>query len=105
MVSISIARQFTTTPGARYRKDGEYSGEEFRERFLVPQFSTESKDKVEVDLDNVEGYSTAFLEEAFGGLARIFGAGVVLDRIVFVSREDPLLVEEITKYIQTANAK
>ena len=103
-MEISILKDFSRTPGFRYRSDGPYSGEEFRESILEPLFEDPSTDeKIEIDLDGVAGYATSFLEEAFGGLARKFGIGVVLGRIQFISTEEPLLIKEITLYIRQCN--
>lgn len=98
---IRIATDFTETPGARYRIEGDFSGEEFRESILEPKF-LEAKSKVEqltIDLDGGYGYPTSFLEEAFGGLARKYGSASVLATLNFVSRDEPSLIEEIQGYI------
>lgn len=101
MIKINIARDFTTTPGARYKKDGAFSGEEFREKFLEKYFiDSNNEEIIEVTLDGVQGYSTSFLEEAFGGLARNSGVQRCLNKFVFISNEDPLLIEEILGYIK-----
>jgi STAS-like domain of unknown function (DUF4325) len=68
MKMISIANDFTKYPGGRYRRHGKGSGEEFRENFLVPNI--ESHEPVTIVLDGTAGYSSSFLEEAFGGLVR-----------------------------------
>lgn len=70
MSVIKVAEQFTRTPGGRYRVDGPFSGEEFREQVLIPALSEGSG--VIVDFDGVLGLSASFLEEAFGGLIRKF---------------------------------
>jgi hypothetical protein len=69
--AIIIDRDFTHYPGGRHRKHGKFSGEEFRDDFLVPALHT--YERVIVDLDGVEGYASSFLEEAFGGLVREAG--------------------------------
>jgi hypothetical protein len=63
---------FTKFPGGRWKKDGSYSGEEFRERFLKPELlaARAAKDTVVVSLDGVAGYGSSFLEEVFGGIVR-----------------------------------
>jgi hypothetical protein len=99
---ISIARDYTTSPGARYKKDGPFSGEDFREKILEKYFRDGSSGKIIIDLDDVEGYSTAFLEEAFGGLVRLFGKDVVENRLEFISNDEPLLVNEIKNYLKNA---
>jgi hypothetical protein len=97
---IKIARDFSIYPGPRKRNDGPYSGEQFREIFLEPLFETNSLEIIIIDLDGVEGYSTTFLEEVFGGLARKFGKFIVLKRLEFISKDEPLLVQEIINYIE-----
>ena len=65
---IKVAEQFSRTPGGRYKIDGRFSGEEFREKLLEPAIATGQR--VTVDFDGVLGLSASFLEEAFGGLIR-----------------------------------
>lgn len=65
---ISIAQQFSETPAGRFRTDGPFSGERFRDELLYPALT--GPDKVLVDLDGTLGYGSSFLEEAFGGLVR-----------------------------------
>ncbi len=101
MQTISIATQFSETPGARYKKDGPFSGELFREEHLEPLFKDASDDsEIRIVLDGVAGYATSFLEEAFGGLARMFDPDRVLRRLQFVSEEDPVLIQEIKEYVE-----
>jgi len=69
---INIANDFTISPGGRYRKDGDHSGEEFCDDYLLPRVKeaiTEAA-AVTVDLDGTIGYGSSFLDEAFGGLQR-----------------------------------
>jgi hypothetical protein len=101
MVTINIAEQFSRTPGARYRKDGAFSGEEFREQLLAPAMA--GADRITVILDGTRGFATSFLEEAFGGIARQFGAQECRKRLELVSVEDDLLIEEILGYIDAAS--
>ncbi len=100
MFTINIAQDFTDSPGARYYEDGDFSGQEFREKILKPIF--EEHDKIKIILDGTEGYATSFLEESFGGLARIFEIKDVLEKLEFVSQEDESLIAEIIEYIEEA---
>ncbi|MGD1046399.1 MAG: STAS-like domain-containing protein [Bacteroidota bacterium] len=101
MLIINIAKDFSPTPGARFRTDGPYSGQEFRETFLEQLFSNPSKtEKIQIILDGSEGYATSFLEEAFGGLARKYGKDVCIKRFEFVSNEEAGLIDEIREYIE-----
>ncbi|WP_417327033.1 STAS-like domain-containing protein [Halarcobacter sp.] len=95
--TISIASDFTEIPGARYYSDGDFPGEEFRDKFLVPNF--DKFDKLIINLDGTEGIATSFSEEAFGGLARIYPENQVLEKLEFISDEEPDLIKEIKKYI------
>lgn len=101
MTTINIARDYTTTPGARYITDGPFSGEEFRKLHLE-KLMADPKAEVTILLDGTEGYATSFLEEAFGGLARMFGPDRCLRALKFVSEEEPLLIDEIQEYIREA---
>src|SRR5690242_10408236 len=65
---ISIARDFSPAPAGRYREDGPFPGEKFREELLIP--ALRESDEVVVDFDQTAGFGSSFLEEAFGGLVR-----------------------------------
>jgi hypothetical protein len=68
---INIAKEFSDTPAGRYRRDGPYSGERFRDEILYP--ALQEYDRVVVNLDGALGFGSSFLEEAFGGLIRVKG--------------------------------
>ena len=71
-IKLVIADQFSKVPGARLRRDGSYSAEEFRSDFLIPAFRSAINDNTELEvlLDGTAGYGSSFLEETFGGLVR-----------------------------------
>lgn len=98
MKTISLARDFTKFPAGRYKDDGPYSGELFREQYLIP--ALKSDETIAIDLDGARGYGSSFLEEAFGGLVRLgFPAERVLATISLVSK-DSSLIKEIQSYIK-----
>lgn len=103
-VELSIARDFTRTPGPRKRADGEYSGEAFLQEHLRNRFkeALDVDSMLRVNLDGVAGYPTSFLEESFGGLAREFGPDLVNGHLEFISEDEPYLEAEIRKYIREA---
>ena len=68
---INVARDFSKYPGGRYRKDGVNSAQRLREDFLVPALI--NNETATIDLGDILGFSSAFLEEAFGGLIRSHG--------------------------------
>jgi hypothetical protein len=105
MKAVTVA-DFSTLPGPRHTDEGPNSGEEFREKHLLPAFREADKagEKLLVYLDGVRfGYPTSFLEEAFGGLARIVGIEQALQGLEFHSTDEPLLIDEIKRYILNAN--
>lgn len=100
-IIINIAGEYTKTPGGRFKKEGKYSGEDFRVSILRPKFEMAEKsgDELIVNLDGGYGYATSFLEEAFGGLARETKNKDVL-KIKIISDEEPALIEKIKAYMQ-----
>ena len=103
MMIINIAEDYTKTPGGRYIKEGEFSGQAFRNDVLLPAFKKAKMDKesLQVNLDGGYGYGSSFLEEAFGGLARETKDRDVL-KIEIISEEEPRLVDDIRRYMEDA---
>lgn len=98
-MKINISSDFSPYPWFRYRKHGgKYSGEEFRDKFLIPALEKDSC--VTIELDGTEGYGSSFLEEAFGGAVRA-GHQLTPERLEFVST-DASVIKEIWKYINDA---
>lgn len=107
MIKISIANDYTKTPGSRYIVEGSFSGEDFREKILYPEYcrAIKENENIEVDLDGCYGYATSFLEEAFGGLVRKTGKKGLLDIIEIKSNDDLTLIGLIKKYVREAEQK
>ena len=102
-IEIVISKAFSDAPGGRFKKDGPKSGEEFRESILEPSFKGLSDtDVLLIDMDGAFGYPISFLEEAFGGLARIYGPEEVLRKLRFKSSEEPSLIPNVERYIREA---
>ncbi len=104
MYKISVAKDFTQTPGARHKEDGPYPGDEFRENILIPKYKEARKNnqKLIVDLDGCYGYATSFLEESFGGMVRELKEKGILDHIEIISEEDSSLKKLICDYVKEA---
>lgn len=102
---LRIASDFSRTPGARYRSDGKFSGQEFYEDILKNSFrkALELNSKLKIILDGTHGYATSFLDEAFGRLAEDFTKDSVKKNIILISDEEPYLVEEINEYIENSH--
>lgn len=72
MNEFHVATDFSPYLGGRYRDDGEFSGEEFRDEHLLVlvENAIQSGRTIKIDFDGVLGMPTSFLEEAFGGMMR-----------------------------------
>lgn len=103
---LSVAEEFSRTPGPRYAAEGDFSGEVFRQEVLRPKVkeAIHTKAHLLIDLDGTAGYGTSFLEEAFGGLVRMDGISAETLRAIlrFKSDEEEYLVEDILSYIAEA---
>ena len=99
---IIIAADFTTTPGARYKKDGEFSGQEFLEKILLPKFEevVKSNSLLLIDLDKVWGYPSSFVSGSFGKLSQMKGADLVLKHVKFKSDDNSTRLEKIIAEIK-----
>jgi hypothetical protein len=99
-----VARDFSKTPGPRFIKQGNWSGEKFR-KLLEDRLRRHGQ--IVVDLDGTRGYGSSFLDEAFGGLVR----ECVLKREEFtrcvdiVSAEDPTYRQEALDAVQKAEPR
>ena len=105
-IELNISKQFSKYPGPRFRKEGEKSGEEFREEILEKLFDQclENNKILLINLDGGAGYGTSFLEEAFGGLARKYkNTDLILEKLRFITKEEPYLEDDIIEYIKHAN--
>lgn len=101
---LSIAKDFSRTPGGRSIHEGQNSGELFRIEILEPAY-LKAKEKGEtliIDLDGVISYPPSFLEEAFGGLVRKFKDKKIKDIIEIRCTDEPNLINEIFKNITEA---
>lgn len=97
MKKTIFAKDFSKHPLGRFKKDGNYSGELFREKVLIPIML--KKENVILNLDGVRGYSSAFLDEAFGGLAKIYDIKNI-NKLIKLESRDKLLIMRIDLYMQ-----
>lgn len=94
---IRIAENFSRYPAGRYKDDGPYSGERFREELLLPALNKE--EPTIIDLDGARGYGSSFLEEAFGGLVRAGYTADLIKKVFELRSQDSSLIDEIIDYI------
>lgn len=99
---IKIAEDFSEIPGGRYKDKGAFSGEEFREDYLIEKLNLaiENNEKLIIDLDGGYGYATSFLDEAFGRLKEKYNVELILNTLEFISEEEPNVIKEIINYIE-----
>jgi hypothetical protein len=108
-IKLKVAKEFSRTPGPRYKREGSHSGELFREDILFPFISRAIKENcvLSVDLDGALGYGTSFLEEAFGGLIREnkIAYELILKHLEIISIEEDYLINDILQYLKEAHEK
>ncbi|SFB36133.1 STAS-like domain-containing protein [Algoriphagus aquimarinus] len=104
---INIANDFSDTPGARYKKDGPFSGEEFLEKHLRPKFINGLKENGEIliVLDNVWGYPSSFVSGSFGKLSIEYSSETVLKHLKFKSIDSRTRLEKIIYEINNPTRK
>lgn len=92
-------RDWTTFPGARFRKEGPGSAEEFRDEHLLPllEYCVNRNELLYVHLDGCSGFATSFLEELFGGTRRnsLWRA----DYVRVVCDDDPATAEIAQRFL------
>lgn len=101
-VVIVVRRDFSDAPGARYRKEGPHSGEEFYETLLRPKYE-EAVDRMVplvIDLDGVWGYPSSFVSGSFGKLSIEYGVDNVLKVLVLQSTESKTRKDRIISEIK-----
>lgn len=101
MTKIDVAKDFARYPFGRYRGDGPYSGQRFREDFLERPLR-EHTDGVLVILDGASGMGSSFLEEAFGGLVRAGISKAILRDRLHIETKDATRRTQILRYIEEA---
>lgn len=104
-ITIDICKDFSECPGGRVISQGNYSGELFRKLFLEPVHRLSMHlaiNKIIIKFDGSYGYSCGFLEEAFGGLVRLYGTEIKIEKYQFISEEDPSVIDEVIEYMRDA---
>lgn len=98
IIVYKIAEEFSKTPGARYKHESDFSGEELRE-ILVRKISDVIllDKKLLIDLDGVAGYGSAFIDEVFRELKNAFPN--IESKIILKSDEEPYLIDDIKEVL------
>lgn len=102
--TINLAEAYNRAPIGRHKTDGDYTGEDFRKKFLVP--ALKGNDKVIIVLDGLDGIGPSFWDEAFGGLIREanFSKDYLDKKLELSCNDDEYLIEHVKRFI-TAAAK
>lgn len=82
-LTINISREFSKYIGGREKRITQFSGEDFRERFLDDNF--DRYDKIIIELDGTLGYPWDFLDETFGSMARRYGKEKFWEKFSLIS--------------------
>lgn len=99
-VVFEVARDFVPMLGTSDERGEPFDGERLCRdlRQLL-----ETHDTVTVRLDDVDGYTWDFLDEAFGGLVRVGGLSLALvTKKLRLESMDKGLVREIWRYVEQA---
>ena len=106
-IRINIKEDFSDSPGARYRKDGPNSGEQFYEEILLPKYklAVEKGVHLEINLDGVWVYPSSFVSGSFGKLSLDFSSDKVLACIVFISEDSETRKDRIIEEIKHPTKK
>lgn len=98
---ITIADDFSNTPGGRWKRLGPDSGEEFYDTVLLQKYedAVEAGEKLHIHLDGVKSFPYSFLDQSFGELARQKGADRVNEVVCFHTSLFNWVVDYIKKEI------
>ena len=105
--TINIATDFSDVVTARYREDGEHSGEEFLEDLLLPKFEKAVKENyiLLIELEKLWGSPSSFISGSFGKLSLDKGSELVLKHLQFSSSDNPLRLKKIVKEIKNPKTR
>lgn len=101
-VRIHIA-DWTRFPGGRFKKDGDFSGEKFREEFLEKEV-VEGTD-FEIDFNGIFTVDWSFLDEALGHYVAQLGQQEFRRRFVIIADDDPDIEQEMETVIERRTEK
>ena len=97
-IKINVS-DFTTLPGARYKKDGDGSAEEVFDEYIKRHLK--DKESILIDFDNTWGYASSLLSElALEISQQCEQDGLdVREKIEIKSDDEPGLIERFWGYI------
>lgn len=109
ITQISVLKDFSEFPKLRYNELSAFSAEKFYHEVLNEKFAeTINNDGVlEVNLDNTAGYTSSFLDEAFGNLVYDFGLDEVRNHLQIITNDEPYWLDMIKNetYLEWENRR
>lgn len=91
-------KDFTLLPGARTKKDGDGSAEEFFEKYI--QAKATRDDFIAIDFDGTWGYASSFMSQLAKYLVSFFGTcKKAKTQIEVISQDEPGLRQRFFDYM------
>ena len=101
--TIHFTEEFTDTPGGRYRRHGNFSGEQFREDILRP--ALDQNDLVILDLNGAFSFPPSFIDESLGVLLDQLGEEALQKKLKIELADNPLAQRKISETFKEHAAK
>lgn len=103
--NISIAKDFSKVPAGRFYSDGPFSGQRFREEFLLPSLKNQEISKIIINLDGLCGVGSSFWDEAFVQLIlkEKIPYQEITGKLEFICTDDDTLIPLLTSYLKEAD--
>lgn len=100
--TIMIATEFGDTAGARDYEDGDFSGKEFYDKFLLPRFQKALKENyiLQIDLEGFWGWPSSFVSGSFGILSKEYDPQTVLKHLKIKCTSNPMKEEKAIYIIE-----
>ncbi len=96
-ITIKV-KDFTLLPGARTKKDGDGSAEEFFEKYI--QAKATKNDLITIDFDGTWGYASSFMSQLAKYLVSFFGScKKARNHIEVISKDEPGLRQRFFDYM------
>ncbi len=104
IVKINIASDFSKFPSGRNPEHGDFNGEVFREKFLVPNLQNSEVTELHIDLGGILMRGSSFFEEAFGGLIRVnnIPLSLIKEKLKIEYNKRASFIKNIWEYIEKA---
>lgn len=94
-----FARQFTDTPGGRFEKNSQFSGESFRKK-IEKYLKEYPNSPFYIDMEGVFTLGASFLDEAFAKLAKDLGKTKFNNLIIIDFRDDNWAKSKLDELIE-----